>query len=198
MLWNTPCNKVHKCTKYSIIDASSIAVFWLQGVSAGSDILEGPSVSVECILEDLDMRIRRLEKWNMVHTVSADSTLFETLYWCYIRNSLPWLISGIDLFHPRIDNLCQEKWNMEVLERLECLESTLYVLKQTWYDLSTKLGASYRLEYWPSSGQQMIGKAWAHHDLSDSIAGVVDLLHVSLRGLLTLSSLSAVTFIVIT
>jgi adenylate cyclase class IV len=40
-----------------------------QGGSAGSDVLEGHSVSVECILEDLDMRIRRLEKWNMVHTV---------------------------------------------------------------------------------------------------------------------------------
>ncbi|KAG0582216.1 hypothetical protein KC19_3G043300 [Ceratodon purpureus] len=40
-----------------------------QGGSAESDTLEGPSVSVECILEDLDMRIRRLEKWNMVHTV---------------------------------------------------------------------------------------------------------------------------------
>jgi hypothetical protein len=50
------------------------------------------------------MRIQRLEKWNMVHTVSADSTLFETLInvmFVISWNSLTdWLISGTTLLPP--------------------------------------------------------------------------------------------------
>lgn len=72
------CVQFPKCTNQSVILPCLIAVIWMQGGSAGSDILEGPSVSIECILEDLDMRIRRLEKWNMVHTVGAKSTPFDT------------------------------------------------------------------------------------------------------------------------
>lgn len=40
-----------------------------QGASAGSEILEEPSVLAECVWEDINMRVRNLEKWNMVNKV---------------------------------------------------------------------------------------------------------------------------------
>jgi len=40
-----------------------------QGANAGSEILASPVVSVECILEEVELRVRRLEKLQMINTV---------------------------------------------------------------------------------------------------------------------------------
>jgi hypothetical protein len=40
-----------------------------QGASAGSEVLASPAVSVECILEELELRVRRLEKLQVVNSV---------------------------------------------------------------------------------------------------------------------------------
>lgn len=40
-----------------------------QGASAGSEVLVSPAVSVECILEELELRVRRLEKLQVVNSV---------------------------------------------------------------------------------------------------------------------------------
>jgi hypothetical protein len=40
-----------------------------QGASAGSEVLVSPPVSVECILEELELRVRRLEKLQVVNSV---------------------------------------------------------------------------------------------------------------------------------
>ena len=44
--------------------------FVTQGANAGSEILASPVVSVECILEEVELRVRRLEKLQMINTVS--------------------------------------------------------------------------------------------------------------------------------
>ena len=100
----------------------------LQGGSSGSDILEGPPVSVECMLEDLDMRIRRLEKWNMVHTVSADSALFGTflidvMLVISLNSIISWHISETTLLPPPNRLLVSRKMKhgRPYSERSECL-----------------------------------------------------------------------------
>jgi hypothetical protein len=195
-LLSPPCSRLANLVLFLFV------LIWShqQGASAGSEVLVSPAVSVECILEELELRVRRLEKLQVVNSVITYFGIVSavTMNWAYfiVVPVQPWACSLEQIFMARIvishAQVTSNLFSLDTLNLQVCYLTSM--CGKIPHYISIFLEPSN--DDWWSFHVNFDGLSYSQtYILCYLTSGLMDVLYVRVCGVLTVPALPTLSFI---